>query len=532
MASFLMPSGAMDKVNEATVEFTTQFSKYMLLGFFDVAISQAKANADAKSESDDTEQLMKMPVPDWTIKSAYFTKEGGKVHNWKNRWFVANNKTDQFTIDYYTDENMKTKKGTINCAGYRARKSELKKPNGIILEPWDNDRREWAFCFATAEERDRWLSIFENGCWHSEPTGDPDPMINKAFRNAFNKLRVARGFWYSFSFDRSPHEMLAKLLIRDMERSIFRDILAEVNTPGGIGQTTARNAVRKMLVATCTGSCKAAWQGCKPSLDLAKTVVKEKVIPQIQPIVDAQNTLRDKIVDTVGTVASPVTTVMQETIFSPLLDRVLAPMVEVFNEAIKGFHRVASKEWGIEKVQDEKVFREMIDDTRYSYYHKSPMVEAYQKIRNLNDSVLDTFCSEVKGLNAYYFTWTLDSLCRGLLRNAIYTMYKLSKDGTDPAAAFTTTMEQLVHDAKLAFTRVVREGFRKMVNENFDQNLIQPCVKLVAPIQESIPEMFNTLISIDGLLEEALNMMVDNLIEECTAKSSASAIDGISSVSE
>ena len=88
----------------ATVEFTSQFSKYMLLGFFEVAINQAKANADAKSPSEDPEQLMEMPVPDWPIKSGYFTKEGGNVHNWKKRGFVANNKKDEFTIDYYADE--------------------------------------------------------------------------------------------------------------------------------------------------------------------------------------------------------------------------------------------------------------------------------------------------------------------------------------------------------------------------------------------------------------------------------------------
>jgi hypothetical protein len=154
---------------------------------------------------------------------------------------------------------MKKKKCSINCAGYRARKSELKKPNGLILEPWDDDRRSWAFCFDTPEERDTWLSIFKNGCWYAKPTGDPDPMIDEAFRIAFDKLRAARGFWYSFRFDRAPEEMLAKLLIRDLDRGIFRDILLEVTTIGGIGQSAARNAVRKVLVSSVTGACKAAW---------------------------------------------------------------------------------------------------------------------------------------------------------------------------------------------------------------------------------------------------------------------------------
>merc|ERR1711871_1235387 len=173
-------------------------------------------------------------------------------------------------------------------------------------------------------------------------------------------------------------------------------------------------------------------------------------------------------------------------------------------------------EWGIEKAKEEDVFREMISDVSYSYYHKSPMVEAYQKIRKLNDSVLGTFCSEIRGLNAYSFMWTLDSLCRDLLRKAISTMHKLSSSGTDSAEAFATTMEQLVHDAKLCFQRVVQEGFRKLVDEFFDENLIEPCMSLVAPIESSIPEMFKTLLSIDGLLREALDMSVDKLIQDCT----------------
>ena len=111
-------------------------------------------------------------------------------------------------------------------------------------------------------------------------------------------------------------------------------------------------------------------------------------------------------------------------------------------------------------------------------------------------------------------------------------MHTLCKGGTDSAAAFATTMEQLVHDAKLRLQRVVTEGFRKMINENFDQNMVQPCLKLVKPIQDSIPEMFNTIISIDSLLEEALNMMVDNMIKDCTAASAAGAVDGITTVSE
>jgi hypothetical protein len=63
----------------------------------------------------------------------------------------------------------------------------------------------------------------------------------------------------------------------DLDREVLRSIINDVSTPGGIGITMARNAVRSLLVKTCAAACSAAWVGSKPALDLAKTVVEEKV---------------------------------------------------------------------------------------------------------------------------------------------------------------------------------------------------------------------------------------------------------------
>ena len=275
-----MPEGAMDKINEACQEFTTSFSAYMLLGFFEVAINMAKEKADSKPE-DDPEQLLSMPVPDWTIKSGWLTKEGGNFHSWKKRFFVARNQSDKFVIEYYSSDKCleKEKKGSINCAGYRAKKDTAKKPNGITLTPWDDERRAWHIACESPAEQDEWMSVFENATWNAKPAGDPDEMIQNAFEVAFNKLKTSRGFWYSFRFDRGPEEMLAKLLIMDLDRTVISEILSQVSTPGNMGITSARSAVRAIIVKTCAAACAAAWAGSKPALDLAKSVVEEKVPP-------------------------------------------------------------------------------------------------------------------------------------------------------------------------------------------------------------------------------------------------------------
>jgi hypothetical protein len=107
-----------------------------------------------------------------SIHTSFFSR-------WKKRFFVARNKADKFVIEYYASDKCleKEKKGTINCSGYRAAKDNSKKPNGITLTPWDDERRAWHVACETKEEQDEWISVFENATWHAQPTGDPDPMV-------------------------------------------------------------------------------------------------------------------------------------------------------------------------------------------------------------------------------------------------------------------------------------------------------------------------------------------------------------------
>lgn len=47
------------------------------------------------------------------IVQGFMTKQGGMHKNWKKRWF-CNSFEDPFTLSYYTDETLKTLKGTID----------------------------------------------------------------------------------------------------------------------------------------------------------------------------------------------------------------------------------------------------------------------------------------------------------------------------------------------------------------------------------------------------------------------------------
>ena len=98
-AMSFLPEGAIEKINAACLDFTSKFSAYMLLGYFEVSINAAKLKAEEKSLNDDPEQLLTLPEPDWTIKSGWLTKEGGNYHSWKKRFFVARNQKDSFVVE-------------------------------------------------------------------------------------------------------------------------------------------------------------------------------------------------------------------------------------------------------------------------------------------------------------------------------------------------------------------------------------------------------------------------------------------------
>lgn len=51
------------------------------------------------------------------IKAGFLLKIGANVKSWKNRYFVAKNKADNYAIIYYEDETMRKEKGRFCCCG-------------------------------------------------------------------------------------------------------------------------------------------------------------------------------------------------------------------------------------------------------------------------------------------------------------------------------------------------------------------------------------------------------------------------------
>jgi len=90
------------------------------------------------------------------VREGWLTKEGGKRHNWKKRWFTLGD-TKQLT--YYETPDKKSHKGTIDLRNAKLMPSHKKQKHGFgIICP----NRTWYLGAIDNAEREVWLDTLED----------------------------------------------------------------------------------------------------------------------------------------------------------------------------------------------------------------------------------------------------------------------------------------------------------------------------------------------------------------------------------
>ena len=477
-------------------------------------------------EKESGQVLPELPEPDWIIKQGFMTKRGGSSSGFKKRWFVALNQKDQFVVKYYVDEKTAaaakpgTEKGQISCAGYKIKTEEA--DHAIHLVPYDDERREWIMKCESKEDQEAWESVFQNACWHADPVGHQDPLIQGAFVEAFNSPKSELGIYYYIPHDRAPEEMLTKLLVEDLSREILPDIISKINTPGGVGKGMATRTIRKVLVTICATACGVAWKAVDPAAQAAAELFKSTVLPMLSTLVQEQEKLKDEIAKAAVNVAQPAIEVFNETVFVPCLNGVMGPTIEAIKAAIEGFETCTTKK--LETIGDDKTKKDLMSDVSYCYGEDAPMRVAYEKMQEIDNSTIADLGKAVPGLCLWRFTWYLDSSVRDLLRRAIFKAHQDVKSGVDGAQALATAKGELLHDCVLAVKDVIYHGLKWLISDLINENLVKPCTDLVKPIDEMIPEAMNRFLSIADLLVETLDGMLDKVLESLASSTAKTAV--------
>lgn len=103
------------RIADLATEINAQFSKDFSIAFKDNIVNNIKGAYLEGNVSKN--ELMQYDNPSQDIKRGYLLKIGGNVKSWKNRYFVAKNKSENYAIIYYEDETMRKEKGRFCCCG-------------------------------------------------------------------------------------------------------------------------------------------------------------------------------------------------------------------------------------------------------------------------------------------------------------------------------------------------------------------------------------------------------------------------------
>eukprot|EP00601_Ochromonadales_sp_CCMP2298_P027525 CAMPEP_0173285808 /NCGR_PEP_ID=MMETSP1143-20121109/8831_1 /TAXON_ID=483371 /ORGANISM="non described non described, Strain CCMP2298" /LENGTH=279 /DNA_ID=CAMNT_0014224031 /DNA_START=54 /DNA_END=890 /DNA_ORIENTATION=- len=179
-------------------------------------------------------QLLPAPTPTQALRVGFLTKIGGNVKSWRRRFFVASNRSDNYTIVYYTDDSMQREKGRICCCGYRVQSftpQEVGWYGSFGIKLTSGDKRQWLMRAGSDHEHSAWLQVLMNACAKAKPSPLQEVIFESAFRSALRSTRRAYGY-------HGVHSMVGYEV--DMLESLVHCVLADkdclpVGAVGAVG---------------------------------------------------------------------------------------------------------------------------------------------------------------------------------------------------------------------------------------------------------------------------------------------------------
>eukprot|EP00768_Dysnectes_brevis_P007161 gnl/Dysnectes_brevis/5943_a8856_491.p1 GENE.gnl/Dysnectes_brevis/5943_a8856_491~~gnl/Dysnectes_brevis/5943_a8856_491.p1 ORF type:complete len:458 (-),score=30.77 gnl/Dysnectes_brevis/5943_a8856_491:22-1395(-) len=128
------------------------------------------------------------------IIRGWLSKEGGSRKTWRKRYAVMS-ASDDYRIEYFTDQKCTKLKGTILPGGMTPRhEKQPGRPHTMLLE--HPGSRSWSLDLRTEQDRRRWHRALSAACDRAEfPLGVSGyyPALYRAADRAFQRLRVELG---------------------------------------------------------------------------------------------------------------------------------------------------------------------------------------------------------------------------------------------------------------------------------------------------------------------------------------------------
>mmetsp|Transcript_3878 Transcript_3878/g.12640 ORF Transcript_3878/g.12640 Transcript_3878/m.12640 type:complete len:596 (+) Transcript_3878:84-1871(+) len=542
-----------DRIQERLSEIVAIFASEFPEQYKTVLIKKLRED---KGGDDWAYQLREASPPDWDLQAGLLTKKGASIFarsKWQERYFVVKNEAENFRIYYWKSEtffNLGVKPSDwIDGCGYDVEEEEeegddSKKdqtPPSLRwkLTPYDDKLRVWYLEAKSAEDKAKWMDTMKAACWKARSPRDPDDVVHDAFDRAFRETRRKCGEYGHFSYHFDEPQTLGSFMFKVVEREILgRDVYPKI--PGAV-KGRVKAAVDKSVGSSCTTASSGAWNAARKAADSAKTTISETAKKMLDPLLSAESTLKDKIVDKVTEIADPVLAKAGSDVLKPIADKLLSPVVAVYVEALRGFGKLMRpivktlKDKG--KGDKDETLRDLCRGARrkIDYSFSGPMKEACAVLRQFttNDiaKTINAVLSGGKIYDLYRLISKVEAGVRSVLHNAVFTFEKscettiISKTvstheqkddepplAMDPEDAMRDIAPKLAEDLGATLTEKVHAIFLSFIETDVDESIATPAKSAVEPLADEVPDDLKDLIVLPNLAENVVNDAVANAI--------------------
>jgi len=530
------------RMNEIINEVVAVFAKVFPLRYKDALISKVKDDAQG-GEEEDPNRLPAIPDPDYPLKEGTMDKRGDVVKNWKNRFFVALNKADNYAINYMEKEGGKIK-GTINCCGYRAREfdeDEAKEYGefGIKLVPYNERRRTWYVKAKDAQDQEEWMRVFNNACSKAKPPVNNDRVLAEAFEGAYRAVRWNYGFYGWYSIAGTEAETLGGLCCDILDRELINDVMRDI--PAGPQRNTACSIVRKTVDTAVVAAVSACWNSVVGMCEGLRETLETTVKGLLTPLFEQEAKLKEKVVESISGTVNPFLADVGGRVCTPLVKVLASSVTKGFCAALKGY--AESMRDKIEKgqfVEAQFESNAKSADRAIEYWWSGPLEKANQICWSIYSSDLADLASLFSsgGFTPYsVYSSSLDSI-RDLTHRAHYkfTTKAVENGYANLDALLNEVLADMVHDAKLAETAILNGILMDTLQPSVESNVIVPCGELVQPVQDLIDAIpvpgLSDLFNLPSIVEEVIGSIVEggvSAIVEASVGEVEAAIDAAGS---
>lgn len=494
-----------------------------------------KIKSDAQPSEEDPRLLPDAPIPDWDLKTGMMEKQGGTYKNWKPRFFKALNKADNYKIEYFVAEGG-AKKGEINCCGYSCENfsqddaEEFKCEFGLKLVPRNDIRRTWLFKCPDEKEREDWKRVFENACRKADPPKNEDIVIHEAFVNTLRIVRWFYGYWGWYSVDGTEAESLGFFCSEVLDRELINQVIYDI--PSGPARGAIVRLVRSTVNTNVVAAVGAAWNAGVAACQGLRGTLESAVKSLLDPIFEQEVSLKAQVVDKVGAVVNPFMEDAGGRICQPVFRVCSSDITKSYVSAIGELHAFMKDKMSGGELDADKFAHTMKYAHWYmDYWWSGPIHKTNQVVWKIYTSDLTEIAGYFSGgFSAYsLYSDTLDAV-RDLAHRALYSFEAAAKtsDYTNLEAIWADTGSKMVHDAKLSEKALLVAVLTAILQPMIEENVIKPCVELVAPIQDVINAIpvpgLSDLFNLSDMVEECLGSIVDNGLAALTEGASGEVV--------